>query len=70
VKFKLTPWFPITINPVRIGVYDTKHNATGPGFAYWNGEYWAPSCDTVRHAMLLSDKRAGFQNKVWRGVAK
>lgn len=31
---KLTPWFPASVKPVRVGVYRVE---SGGWYAYWNG---------------------------------
>ena len=35
-----TPWYPISIKPVRIGVYEVENKFGGNKFSYWNGKYF------------------------------
>lgn len=66
---KLTPWFPGTVNPVRVGVYERKYNTNKTFYCHWNGEYWhawATTPATAKDAFALS----ALQNLPWRGVLK
>lgn len=39
-----TEWFPVSINPVRVGVYQTRATDAMPKwgcvYSYWNGSTW------------------------------
>jgi hypothetical protein len=59
---KMTTWFPSTIKPVHVGVYETSLNGY-EGYSFWNGKRW---CDTAQRPESAT-KRGGFQNKKWRG---
>ena len=62
---KMTPWFPVEIKPVHVGVYATSLHGY-EGYSFWTGKSW---CDTVRKPELAV-KRRGFQNKKWRGFVE
>jgi hypothetical protein len=57
----LTDWFPETVKPVHVGVYETKHqNGTGATFwRYWNGRLWLLP-NTSSHCVI--------QTRQWRGL--
>jgi hypothetical protein len=62
----LTPWFPVHITPVHIGVYETEMEGVkwSKGFSFWNGKRWG---DTQFLPGLALDT-VGLQNKKWRGL--
>jgi hypothetical protein len=60
---KMTPWFPVQIKPVHVGVYETELDGYLKGYSFWNGKWW---CDTARKPEL-ANKRTGMQGKKWRG---
>ena len=65
---KLTPWFPGTVKPVRVGVYERLYN-TQTFYCLWDGEYWHVWATT----QVAAEKVFGFsayQNFPWRGVMK
>ena len=35
---KKTPWYPISIKPVRVGVYEVENANPNNKFSYWNGK--------------------------------
>ena len=66
---KLTPWFPGTVKPARVGVYEREYGQDDFLYCRWDGKYW--------HAWALTPKRAekayvlsALQNLPWRGVLK
>ena len=40
IKYGLTDWFPVKINPVREGKYNVETQSGHEYHAGWNGEYW------------------------------
>lgn len=74
---KLTPWFPVSTKPVRVGVYETRDDG-GPidwfdGFSYRDGRYWFVAADTVADALAhsqISDHVSSYQSRQWRGILK
>ena len=67
---KLTPWFPPTIKPVRVGVYLTglePYKRSELNYAiksYWCGAHW----------IFLTHIKTGLphriQDRFWRGLTK
>jgi hypothetical protein len=66
MKEQLTPWFPSSIKPVHIGVYETDIDRVSwsKGFSFWNGKCWGNTEDLPEWA--LDD--IGVQCKKWRGL--
>lgn len=57
---KLTPWFPPSVKPVRVGKYSRKF--PGRNYRdYWDGEEWL----THMGGIPLAD-----QGRPWRGLAE
>jgi hypothetical protein len=61
---KLTPWYPATVKPVRVGWYEY----TGWGLSvrffdrrYWTGKGWRFSWERRSYS--------GLQGDEWRGLA-
>lgn len=65
---RLTEWFPADVNPVHVGVYQTRR-AGRYGFSYWIGDAWGPRCAYVATAVLFFSE-FGYQDKEWRGLAE
>ena len=61
---KVTPWFPVDINPVRVGWYE--YTGVGlrrsNGCRYWNGKAWLYTPDD---AYSFSP----YPRDQWRGMA-
>lgn len=69
---KLTPWFPISINPVRKGVYEIK-TPFFTCFSRWTGRYWCLTAGRIDAAAVQTEKSVdvyNLPNVQWRGVAK
>jgi hypothetical protein len=70
---KLTLWFPGTVKPVRVGVYQ-QHCGIGTiiGYQYWNGKKWSSWSSSAKGAILCKQIMAApdHQNDPWRGVLK
>jgi hypothetical protein len=62
---KMTPWFPVNIKPVHVGVYETDL-AGYLGYSYWNGKYWSDTSFKLDMERVIK-RRRGMQNKEWRG---
>jgi hypothetical protein len=72
---KLTPWFPGTVKPVRVGVYKrvydtTEYSQSNFGYCYWNGHIWSWQATTPTGALRLRHTRSPHQDFPWRGVLK
>lgn len=75
---KLTEWFPVSIKPVRVGVYDVDVPMKINKFSYWDGERWG-LCG-ADEAEALSGKAGAYKWHIhssmtvpsakWRGIAK
>lgn len=70
----VTGWFPHTVKPTRIGVYERSPTGVNQKddagwFANWNGEYWSHTYCAAEPASKCT-RRGMFQNWYWRGVKK
>lgn len=69
---KLTPWFPATVKPVHVGMYETRRKTFNfvprPLYLrlYWNGEYWSYP-HYSRYSNALATMRGDDK---WRGLAE
>ncbi len=70
-KQKLTPWFPASVKPVHVGVYEITERLLGTGYCYWNGYEWANMGSSINKAYENRDWLEGaYQSKNWRGLAE
>ena len=72
---KLTPWFPGTVKPARVGVYKrvydtTEYSKSNFGYCYWNGQIWSWQATNPTGALLLRHTRSPYQELPWHGVLK
>ena len=68
---KLTPWFPGTVKPVRVGVYERDYNPSPTSnYCYWNGEEWSTREQTPKKALEEFFVPSLYQDLPWRGVLK
>jgi hypothetical protein len=79
---KLTPWFPIEILPVRVGVYNVSCQSEdqsgdwysyfdGTKFGYFVGKYDGDTrIETAGHAFRARDNRTRAEVLSWRGILK
>jgi len=70
---ELTPWFPGSVKPVHIGVYETDDVLPDDAcFQHWNGTFWGLCSWSAEHAATRGQARgvSGFQESNWRGLAK
>ena len=68
----LTPWFPASLKPARIGLYRVKWRRLGEGpaeWCWWNGSRWAWSYGTTKDALSDKETEGAHQHKLWRGLA-
>jgi hypothetical protein len=71
---KLTPWFPLNINPKRVGIYQMQI----PGFfenvySRWSGEYWSCWDFYAKVAGMCQSKSFTIyeiDGVKWRGISK
>lgn len=69
---KLTPWFPMSVKPTRIGVYNVScraHDQSGTWYAKWDGvrfHWYATHPDDV----WSRDHSGNDHTQSWRGLAK
>jgi hypothetical protein len=69
---KRTPWFPGTVKPVHVGVYERKGLPSWDRYSHWGGKRWGCS-DISPDAAVRSAKQIGsscFQDREWRGLAE
>lgn len=74
---KLSPWFPIAIKPVHVGVYQVGSRIGplqhGKRFTYWDGRrFHAAGLSPYDAAARYRGKKGGspFFMSTWRGLAK
>ena len=72
-----TPWFPLNIKPVRLGVYQIiNHHASYAHYSYWNGKFWCFTTDSPAEAVQYKEKPSPSVGKMynyydqWRGLEK
>lgn len=71
----LTPWFPVSIEPYHIGVYEIEINSYR-NYSYWNGYYWLLTACSVEscYANIKCEKSEQMYQKnakvFWRGLTK
>ena len=61
---EMTPWFPVRIKPVHVGVYETDL-AGYLGYSFWNGKWWSDTYHLPEFAVFQGCR--GMQQKEWRG---
>lgn len=67
---KLTPWFPGTVKPVRVGVYERKFPNGWRSYNYWNGKAWPSPSPVPKGAEIFKSFCSPYQDLSWRGVLK
>ena len=74
-KQKLTPWFPVTTPPTRVGLYEVRYNGWKDLYSWWNGEHFC-LCGFKKEAVRWKATKSGdmyherYRDRVWRGIAK
>lgn len=67
---KLTPWFPNSVKPRRVGVYERHYGGKdNVGFAFWNGCVWGYRAESPDGAVIASAVESVTRCR-WRGLAK
>lgn len=67
---KLTPWFPGSVKPFHVGVYETRREQNDCSFfSKWDGKQWLIDCRMPEQAKSKRG-RSAFQDREWRGVLK
>lgn len=66
---KKTAWYPASLKPVHIGVYETDLGSAFSrfGFSYWDGNHWSNQYGLPETAEKYCDS-PGAQDKCWRGL--
>ena len=73
---KLTPWFPASVVPVRVGVYEVRdqHIDTSHCFAYWDGDRFGfrvwNSPKNAAHPIVRKLSTSLPMRTEWRGVRR
>jgi hypothetical protein len=68
-KPKLTPWFPGTVKPARVGVYERKHAEGVYAWSRWSGKYWIATAWLRAENANARRGKSGYQALPWRGLA-
>lgn len=72
-KRPLTPWFPASVKPVRIGLYRVRVEwLDAVEWCWWCGEGWGWAYPTKRDAAAKEWRttEGATQAKLWRGLAE
>lgn len=71
---KLTKWFPASIKPVHVGVYEIKPRLSSMPqlFKHWDGKKWGFTGLNIADAKFYGDRGVylATQNVQWRGIKK
>ena len=73
MKSKLTPWFPMSVNPVRVGVYKMETGSYYPRYSKWDGTQWMFSCDSIQDASIMCSRSEDCYDGYitgWRGLTR
>ena len=65
-----TPWFPGTVKPVRVGLYEARFLGSGVIYVdWWNGEQW---CNAQTHKPWPEGSvgEDQWRNGEWRGLTE
>lgn len=74
-----TPWFPVSVNPVHVGVYQVVNRFTPnrlARYSFWNGQVWGICCTTPDSAFHCRETQScdmysgefGRNEAQWRGL--
>lgn len=70
-KPKLTPWYPAGVNPVHIGIYETRMQIVPEWYRYWDGERWYVGSETPDEACnQFRLNEIAWHRKEWRGLTE
>lgn len=67
---EMTPWFPASTKPIRVGEYEVHNEGLR---CWWDGKAWSlwyfpDSTDAAK--TFLKNKVSFSQNYTWRGLLK
>ncbi len=71
--YQRTVWFPNSVVPSRVGIYEISSNSHDEpklaGYAYWDGNKWHDSCILLKDCInqVRSNKTEARSNYYWRG---
>lgn len=76
-----TPWFPVSVKPVHVGVYELRgpHGPLVFPFHYWDGKDWLHLADfhpkfitkaRIKNAGPMGKHVAYITKSKWRGLAE
>ena len=70
---KETDWFSLTVLPVRVGVYKTRHRGTNmemhEGYSRWDGHKWGYTYSTPFKSSKFN-YASPQQSREWKGIYK
>lgn len=65
-----TEWYPSSIKPVRVGVYQRDMRGTGDGeYSFWDGACWGGWGASIETAARNAGSPSSVQDADWRGLA-
>ncbi len=70
---KRTPWFPLTVKPARVGVYELRTAWLSIHYSKWDGSMWRSLCGSSGAANAQSQPSkwvADGDCNGWRGLTK
>lgn len=68
---RLTDWYPPSIKPARVGVYQRDMRGTGNGqYSHWDGMFWGGWGGSIEIAARNAGGISSVQDANWRGLAK
>jgi hypothetical protein len=66
---KKSEWFPGSLLPVHVGVYETEPGLDGqPWFQHWNGKFWSIAKRSAWEAESVAGIHSMHQRDQWRGL--
>jgi hypothetical protein len=63
-----TAWYPESVKPVHLGIYERDLFENGPTYSRWDGKFWFSCWGSVEDA-ANSKTRSLYQSLKWRGLA-
>ena len=72
---RYSAWFPKGVQPVRVGIYQTKWKIDKTWidtWAHWDGVHWGFDSSYIEHVKPFNKDSLLFpeQYKVWRGLSR
>jgi hypothetical protein len=67
---RVTEWYPISVDPVRIGVYQREFLHGLVGYAWFDGEDWGTYCESADEANRWRTKLKSAMKYRWRGLTE